>query len=135
MTSPVIRIGKDEPVTVAARTLEHYQIGALPVCDANGTLCGLITDRDLVLRCMAANRNPEQVTVGDIMTGQIAVATPDMDAREAAKIMGVRQVRRLPVVDGGQLCGMLSLGDLANAWEHTGVEEALSQISSPFRGK
>lgn len=117
MTQPVIQIAPTESVTVAARTLTHYNIGALPVCSAGGTLCGMVTDRDLVIRCMAAGKDPGKTTVREVMTGKIACASPDMEVGVAAHLMGSQQVRRLPVVEGGRLCGMLSLGDLTKREE------------------
>ena len=63
MTNPVIRIHPDESVAVAARTLTRYNIGALPVCGGDGRMCGLITDRDIVTRCLAAGRPPGATTV------------------------------------------------------------------------
>ena len=114
MTSPAIRIGQDETVEVAARTLAHYNIGALPVCGYDGRVCGLLTDRDLVTRCLASGKNPGQTKVRDVMSGNIVAAQPDMDAAVAAHLMGRQQVRRLPVMENGKLCGMVSLGDLAN---------------------
>ena len=135
MTSPAIRIQRDEPVSVAARALEHYNIGALPVCGPDGRVCGLVTDRDIVLRCIAPERKPERTTVGQIMTGRVLTVGPDMEAKEAARIMGAQQVRRLPVVENGKLCGMVSLGDLAGTWEDTGAGAALTEITSPVGGK
>ena len=117
MSGLVIRIHDKENVSVAARTLTHYNIGALPVCGNDGRLCGVLTDRDIVTRCMAAGKNPENTTVREIMTGQVLSVAPEMDAGAAAHLMGRRQVRRLPVVEGGKLCGMLSLGDLASREE------------------
>ena len=117
MCQPVIRIGAEEPVSVAARTLAHYNIGALPVCDAAGKLCGMITDRDLVIRCMAAAKNPAVTTVREVMTGQVVSVKPDMHTSVAAHLMGSGQIRRLPVTENGKLCGMLSLGDLASREE------------------
>ena len=114
MTSPAIRIGQDETVEVAARTLAHYNIGVLPVCGYDGRVCGLLTDRDLVTRCLASGKNPGQTKVRDVMSGNIVAAQPDMDAAVAAHLMGRQQVRRLPVMENGKLCGMVSLGDLAN---------------------
>ncbi len=127
MTQPVIRIGPGESVAVAARTLTHYNIGILPVCTADGKLCGLVTDRDLVIRCVAAGKSPERTTVREVMTGQIATARPDMEVGVAAHLMGRRQVRRLPVVEEGKLCGMLSLGDLANT--EAGILDAADALS------
>lgn len=113
MTKNVIRISPEESAEVAARTLTHYNIGALPVCGSDGRLCGVVTDRDLVIRCMASGKLPTQTAVKNVMTGQVLSVEPDMDASAAAQLMGSRQVRRLPVVENGKLCGMISLGDIA----------------------
>ena len=131
MTRNVVRVGREESVSVAARSLAHHNIGALPVCGADGALQGMITDRDIVTRCLAANRSPEQTRVADVMTGQVVSVTPDMDAGVAAHLMGTRQVRRLPVVENGKLCGMLSLGDLAQCEENAyDASDALGAITS-----
>ena len=113
MTAPAIRIHPDETVTVAARTLAHYNIGILPVCGQDGRMQGLITDRDIVIRCLAAGRSAANTAVRDIMTKQVLAASPGTDVQEAARTMGMRQIRRLPVVENGRLCGVVSLGDLA----------------------
>ena len=131
MTSPVIRIGQEETVEVAARTLAHYNIGALPVCGYDGRVCGVLTDRDLVTRCLAAGKNPGQTKVRDVMSGNVVAAQPDMDAGVAAHLMGRQQVRRLPVLENGKLCGIVSLGDLANREETVyDAVDALSVISN-----
>ena len=114
MTAPAVQIRQSETVEVAARTMARYNIGAMPVCGADGKLCGVLTDRDLVTRCLAAGRQPEQTIVADVMSGNVVSAQPDMDVAVAAHLMGRLQVRRLPVVENGALCGMVSLGDLAN---------------------
>ena len=131
MTEKPIHIHKDETVAVAARTLTHYNIGAVPVCDGNGRLCGMVTDRDMVTRCLAAGKDPERTPVCDVMTGGVITAMPDMMAAEAASLMGAKQIRRLPVVENGRLCGIVSLGDLAvNQQSDAQAGAALSQISS-----
>ena len=131
MSHPVIRIHPDETVAVAARTLTHYNIGILPVCGGDGRLCGLVTDRDLVTRCLAAGRSPANTPVRDVMTAQVISARPDLDASMAASLMGREQIRRLPVVENGRLCGMVSLGDLAVQEESSlDAGDALSGISS-----
>ena len=113
MTKQVVGISPDESVEVAARTLNRYNIGALPVCTKDGKLCGVVTDRDLVIRCVAAGRDPSKTAVRQIMTGQVTSVRPDMDVNLAAHLMGRQQIRRLPVTENGRLCGMLSLGDMA----------------------
>jgi CBS domain-containing protein len=131
MTNPVIRIHPEESVAVAARMLSHYNIGILPVCGNDGHLCGIVTDRDLVTRCVAAGRPTAGTPVRDIMTTQVITARPDLDTTIAAGLMGREQIRRLPVVENGRLCGMVSLGDLA-VQEETSLDaaDALSGTSS-----
>ena len=130
MTSQVVRIGAEESVAVAARTLAHYNIGALPVCDGRGMVCGFVTDRDLVTRCVAAGKNPTLTTVRQVMTKNVVSAASDMDAELAAQLMGREQIRRLPIVENGRLCGMVSLGDLASRTKETATAgNTLSKIS------
>lgn len=131
MTHPVIRIHPEEPVAVAARTMAQYNIGAMPVCGSNGRVCGMITDRDIVTRCLAAGRSPAGTIVGDVMTANITAVSPDMNIEEAVALMGEKQVRRLPVMENGRLCGMVSLGDLSIKGESTlKAGNALYEISS-----
>ena len=131
MTTQVVQIHPEESVEVAARTLAQHNVGVLPVCGAGGKLCGMVTDRDLVIRCMAANRQPAQTRVKDVMTAQVLSVEPDMEAGVAAHLMGRQQVRRLPVTEGGKLCGMISLGDLASREESImDAADALSDITS-----
>lgn len=136
MTNPVIRIHPDETVAVAARTLTHYNIGILPVCGGDGRLCGLVTDRDLVTRCLAPGRSPLTTPVRDVMTSQVITARPDTDTTTAAGLMGREQIRRLPIVENGRLCGMVSLGDLAIQQESSlEAGDALSDISSSLSSR
>ena len=130
MTDPAISIRRDETVEVAARTLAHYNIGILPVCDSAGRICGVVSDRDLVTRCVASGKLPGKTPVGEIMTGQVTSVQPDMDTGVAAHLMGRLQVRRLPVVQNGRLCGIVSLGDLACMDESSlDAADALSEIT------
>lgn len=134
MTSPAIHISPGESVEVAARTLTHYNIGILPVCTSDGRLCGLVTDRDLVTRCLAANRSPANTTVRQIMTGDVLMVQPDTEANLAAHLMGRQQIRRLPVVENGRLCGMVALGDLAIRQDSVmDAANALTDISNHLR--
>lgn len=114
MSKTPVKIRAGESVEVAARLLTSYHIGALPVCDDMGRLCGMVTDRDLVVRCMALGRRPDEVTVEQVMTRRLVIASPEMETGAAALLMGSEQVRRLPVVENGKLCGMVSVADLAN---------------------
>ena len=131
MTAPAITISPEESVAVASRTLTHYNIGMLPVCESGGTLQGVLTDRDIVTRCLAGGKDPSKTPVREIMTRQVRTADPNMDAGVAAHLMGSQQIRRLPVVEEGKLCGLVSLGDLANREETVyDAADALSEITS-----
>ena len=134
MTPKPITISPEETVAVASRTLTHYNIGILPVCSSNGTLQGVLTDRDIVTRCLASAKDPQKTPVRDIMTHQVRTADPNMDAAVAAHLMGSQQIRRLPVLENGKLCGLLSLGDLSTH-EDTAIDaaDALSDITSNIR--
>ena len=131
MTNQVVKIQPEETVAVAARMLEHNNIGAMPVCGSDGRLCGMLTDRDIVTRCLASGKSPQTTTVREIMTGKVYVGRPDMEVSLAAGLMGREQIRRLPVMENGKLCGMVSLGDLARK-EESSIEagDALTEISS-----
>ena len=130
MTSPAIGIHPDESVEVAARKLTNHNVGVLPVCGDRGQLYGMVTDRDIVTRCLAANKLPKDTKVRDVMTGQVLTVDPDMDAAVAAHLMGRQQIRRLPVVQEGRLCGMFTLGDLARTEDGVmDAADALSDIS------
>ena len=134
MTKQVIGIGAEESVEVAERTLTRHNIGALPVCSADGKLCGMVTDRDLVTRCVAANKPTAATTVRQVMSTQVHCATPDMAIGTAAHLMGRQGVRRLPVVENGKLCGMLSLGDIA-CYEESSMDaaDALTDMTENLR--
>lgn len=130
MTRSVVAIHPSESIEVAARTMAQHNIGALPVC-VNGKLCGMLTDRDIVTRCLAANRVPGSTQVKQVMTEQVTSVRPDMETGVAAHLMGRLQIRRLPVVENGQLCGMVSLGDMA-VREETAIDagDVLTDVSS-----
>lgn len=113
MTPTVVSITPEESVSLAARLLSRHNLGALPVCTYDGELVGIVTDRDIITRCIAADQDPKRVPVRDVMTRELTVAAPAEDPKQAAKRMASRQVRRLPVVEAGKVLGMVSLGDLA----------------------
>ena len=130
MTDRVIRVHPEECVAVAARQMATNHIGAMPVCGNDGRVLGVVTDRDLVVRCLAAGRSPEKTKVREVMTGFVVSVTPDTGIRAAASVMGHRQIRRLPVVEEGKLCGRVSLGDLARSDESVmDAADALQDIA------
>lgn len=113
MSGQLITVDREETVAAAARLLSRHNIGALPVTAQNGKLVGMLTDRDITVRCVAANFDPNITRVRTVMSaGAVTVGTDD-SALRAAKTMGRHQVRRLPVTENGRLVGMLSQKDLA----------------------
>ena len=136
MSEKVVSIDRDEPVTAAARLLRSSNVGALPVCDSQGRLRGIVTDRDIVTRCVAAGADPAKTSVSEIMSRGVVTASPFDEVESAAKSMAGDQVRRLPVVNEGRLVGVLSLCDMARDGNcDMEASEALSEISSSLRRK
>ena len=130
MNPSVVTIEPGSSAALAARLLSRHNVGSLPVCSGDRKLRGVVTDRDIVLRCVAAEEDPAQTPVREIMTRSCAVVSPGDDPREAARLMAAKQVRRLPVTEDGKLVGMLSLGDLATSRSYdTEAAQALTEIS------
>lgn len=134
MNPNVVSIHPSESAALAARLLARHNIGALPVCDSGGRLHGLVTDRDIILRCVAAEEDPGGLPVSDIMTRRCVTVSPADDVRQAAQLMSGEQIRRLPVVEDGKIVGLLSLGDLAKCGKYEmEVSKALTDISDNIR--
>ncbi len=134
MTESVVSIDPRESAALAAQLLARHNVGSLPVCGEDGGLRGVVTDRDIILRCVAAQEDPAKTQVHKVMTRNCATVEPEDDARVAAHLMAVHQVRRLPVVEEGRVVGMVSLGDLSTA--HTcdmETAQALCDISENTR--
>lgn len=134
MQGNVVAIEPGESAALAARLLARHNVGALPVCSAQGMLRGVVTDRDIVLRCVAAEEDPRKVPVGKIMSRYPTAVTPDEDVRQAARLMSSQQVRRLPVVEGGKVVGVVTLGDLAKCGRYEmEISRALTDISENIK--
>ena len=130
MTSGVVTVEPNSSAALAARLLARHNVGALPVCGPDGRLRGMVTDRDIILRCVAPEDDPAQTMVKDIMSRGCAFAAPDMDCAQAGALMARSQVRRLPVVEGGRVVGILALSDLARCGQYDmEAAQALSEIS------
>jgi CBS domain-containing protein len=131
MSRDVISVSPDAAADAAARMLSRHNIGALPVCTAGGQVRGMITDRDIALRCVAAGKDPKKTPIREIMSSRVVGTSPEEDVEQAAKRMAREQVRRLPVLEQGRLVGMLSLGDLSvNRTMQMEASACLAEISS-----
>ena len=136
MTGKVITITPAEPVSAAAKLLRRYNIGALPVVDGHRGLRGIVTDRDIVTRCVALESDPRQTAVAEIMSRGVVTATPFEEVSAAARAMSADRVRRLPVLDEGRVVGMVSLADLARDCNcDMEAAEALTEISGNLQRK
>ncbi|WP_370225100.1 CBS domain-containing protein [Cytobacillus sp.] len=111
MTGHVESCSLLDNVYEVAVKMKELNVGAIPIVD-NEKLVGMITDRDIVLRCVA-EKHPASSKVEDIMSSHLVTVTRDTESREAARLMAEHQIRRLPVVEGDKLVGIVSLGDFA----------------------
>lgn len=131
MTKDVISLSVDDTAEYAAELMKEHNIGSIPV-STEERVVGIVTDRDIVLRCVAEGKDIKMQKVRDIMTSNPVVGNQNIDVDDAARIMSERQIRRLPIVENNQLVGMVSLGDLAVEPKlQVEAGEALSEISIP----
>lgn len=131
MSTDLITVETQEPVSAAARLMRERNIGSIPVKKEDGVLAGMLTDRDIVLRCVAAGRDPAAMRIEDIMSTGTITAAPGEDVTAALSRMKNEQVRRLPVVEGEKLVGMLSLADVARTRQmDMEAAQALSGITA-----
>ena len=121
----------DTTAADAARRMAQEDIGALPVCNADGRLAGVVTDRDLAVRVVAEGRDPEQTTLSDLLDGtEVVTIGADDSVEEAIRTMKDHAVRRLPVIDGTSLVGMVSQADIARAMPDAKIGDLVDAISS-----
>ncbi|ELK45021.1 CBS domain-containing protein [Halobacillus sp. ACCC02827] len=112
MTSDVVVCHTNDQLSQAASMMKERNVGAIPICDEQGNLMGMVTDRDLAIRGYAA-KQPDSTPIQQVMSDHMYNCSPDTSLEEASRIMAQHQIRRLPVVENGKLVGMLSLGDLS----------------------
>jgi len=133
MTTEICCISPSESLARVASEMKRHNVGVMPVCE-NGRLVGLITDRDIAIECADAGVNPKECKVGEFMSSDLIVGSPDMDVADAARLMGGEQIHRLPVVENGTLVGIVSMGDLAiHSKDDKIVAQMLREISKPIR--
>src|SRR5436190_1835905 len=121
MTPNPVTVRSSDPVAAAAQVMLDEDVGSVPVID-EGAVAGIITDRDITVKVVAAGIDPQTAAVSQFMSTHVITGRPDMSIQEAARLMGREQIRRLPVIEQNRLIGMVALGDLAT--EEHGQEEA-----------
>ncbi len=135
MTRDVQTISSQETIQRAAQLMDELNVGAIPVLDGD-KLVGMITDRDITVRSVAAGQDPRSAKVTDVMSKDVRTCTAGQSVAEVLSQMGDKQIRRVPVVDeqSGKVIGIVSLGDVATS-DAADVDVALDEISSPSQPK
>lgn len=129
MTGGAECIGENETLEAAARKMKELNVGALPICGEDNRLKGMITDRDIVVKCLAEGGDPRTATASEFGQGKPVTIGADDSIEDAIRTMGEHQVRRLPVIDGHDLVGMLSQADIARNYPEDRVGELVELIS------
>ncbi|HHT65463.1 MAG TPA: CBS domain-containing protein [Clostridiales bacterium] len=134
MTSNIAALAPNNTILDAAKSMQAHNIGCMPVCNPDGKVAGILTDRDIVVRSLANNGDPKTTLVKDVMTKNVITAQPDMDISTALELLATNKIRRLPVVKNDTLVGILAIGDLATRhFFLNDAGQALSEISEPSR--
>ena len=131
MSKNLITVNRDDTIKKAAELMRQYDIGIIPVLDNNGSLKGVITDRDIVTRSVSKGDDVDRTCVCECMSKSTICANPEQQVSDAAKTMAAQQVKRVPVVENGCLCGILSIGDISRNGCDTEVAKAMCEISKP----
>ncbi|HET6753719.1 MAG TPA: CBS domain-containing protein [Jiangellaceae bacterium] len=130
MTSDVECVGENETLSDAARKMRDLNVGALPICGEDDRLKGMLTDRDIVVNCIARGGDPNTVRAGELGDGKPVTIGADDSIEEALQTMKEYKVRRLPVIDGHRLVGMVSQADVARNIDPSRVGDVVEAISS-----
>ena len=108
----LVTVGQDETISVAIRSLVEHDRGSLPVLDENGKPVGIITERDIVRKCVIHNKDCSKMKVRDVMSKQVVIGTPEDDLSYAINIMKQQRIRHFPVVENEKVIGIISMRDL-----------------------
>jgi CBS domain-containing protein len=122
-------VGENDTLVDAARLMASLDVGALPICGEDKRLKGMVTDRDIVVKCIAQGGDPASTTAGSLAEGKPVTIGADDDIEEALEVMKRYQVRRLPVIDGHDLVGIISQADIALSLAAQDVGETVAEIS------
>jgi CBS domain-containing protein len=128
MTANPTTCSRQDSVADAAKVMAQKDVGPVPIVDGD-RLIGLVTDRDIVVRVVAEGKDPQQTKLGDIASSDLVTVSPDEDLDRALQLLAQHQVRRLPVVEGERLVGLVAQADVARAAEEEKTGEVVQQIS------
>ena len=130
MTQNAECVGENETVLDAARRLADLNVGAVPICGEDNRLKGMLTDRDIVVKVLAAGKDPASTRAGELGAGKPVTIGADDSIEEALHTMSQHQVRRLPVIDGHDLVGIVSQADIARNLDEEKTGELVEAISA-----
>lgn len=130
MTAGAQCVGAQETVLDAAKKMTELGVGALPICGTDERLKGMLTDRDIVVKVLGAGKDPASVKAGDLAQGEAVTIGADDDADEILRTMAEHKVRRLPVIDGHTLVGIVAQADVARALPDPKVGDLLQALSA-----
>ncbi|MER6119359.1 CBS domain-containing protein [Streptomyces sp. A0642] len=130
MTPGTECVGVDDSILSAAHKMADLGVGALPVCGKDERLKGVVTDRDIVIKVLAADKDPARTTAGELAQGEAVTIGADDEAQEILRTMSSHKVRRLPVIDGHVLVGMVAQADVARSLPAPEVGDLLEALSS-----
>ncbi len=131
MTAYPEALGPDDTIQKAAKLMRDHDYGVIPLIDADSSLVGIVTDRDIVVKAVAGGHGPD-TPLSECMTPDPDSVPKDIPIEHALHVMNTRQIRRLPVVEFGRLIGMISLGDIAKS--RTPGAETLKTLESVSAG-
>ena len=129
MTPDPTCVKEHQTLADAARMMRDLDVGALPICGNDDRLKGMLTDRDIVVKCIAVGGDPTTTTAGSLAEGPPLTIGADVDIREALEVMQDQQVRRLPVIDDHRLVGIVSQADIARELSAVQTGETVAEIS------
>jgi CBS domain-containing protein len=130
MTSPAECVGEKETIADAAKKLAQLGVGSMPICGEDDRLKGMLTDRDIVVKVLAEGKDPGTVTAGDLGEGKPVTIGADDSVEETLSVMSEHAIRRLPVIDGHDLVGIVSQADVAKALPEEKVGDLVEAISA-----
>ena len=128
MTTPAETLSPTATLSEAARMLRDLNVGSMPILDGEH-LAGVVTDRDIVVKGIAGGLDPSSATVSEVATADVVTVDVDDDAEKVARIMGERQVRRVPVLAGGELVGVIAQADVARELDARTTGDVVEDIS------
>ena len=134
MTTAPVTVQPDATLGEVAVLMKQEDCGSIPVVE-DGRLVGIVTDRDIVIRGVAAGSDPKTQRVSTVMSADPVTIRPDDDLADAEKVMADRQIRRLPVVENGKLVGIIVTAQIARAADKRKVGETIRDISEPTSGR